>query len=416
MNILFLEMKTTWLEIVAFLTSSFAWATSHGHHPIDNSAVAIQSSVVGLHKSLVERPFVTGSESNVARFLQTYLEDIGLTVELQPVEENRHNVLAYLGDARETRVLVTSHIDTVPPFFPYERNGEEIWGRGSADAKGSVAAQITAIQLLHQGGRLQEGDVALLFVVGEEKGGTGMKIVNDLGLSWEAVIFGEPTELKLARGHKGGLGFNLTAIGKAGHSGYPELGRNAIDILVQGLAKLQGIELPGSEEFGATTLNVGTIGGGVAANVIAQDAFATISVRLAVNNPLRVKELIEQAVREASPWLEVEFSTYAIGPVRIDHDIKGSDSYTFFYLFELTKRNLGFETIVVNYGTDIPSLKGKHKRYLYGPGSILVAHSDHECLRVSDLVEAVSGYQILVTEALGRSKVIPNTLRKQSFE
>ncbi|PMD30337.1 hypothetical protein L207DRAFT_473720, partial [Hyaloscypha variabilis F] len=209
-----------------------------------------------------------------------------------------------------------------------------------------------------------------------------MKAVNALALSWEAVIFGEPTELKLARGHKGGLGFNVTARGKAGHSGYPELGRNAIDILVQGLAKLQSIELPGSKEFGATTLNVGTIRGGVAANVIAQDAFATVSVRLAVDNSTRIRQIIEQVVLEASPWLEVDFSSYAIGPVQIDHDIEG------------------FETIVVSYGTDIPSLKGNHKKYLYGPGSILVAHSDHEALNVSDLLEAVSGYQILVREAL----------------
>jgi acetylornithine deacetylase len=327
-NIIF-AMKTTWLKITALLTGSVVSATSYNHHPVGNSAAAIQSSLLSLHKSLVEHPSVTGSELNVALFLQTYLENIGFTVELQPVENHRHNVLAYFGDSRETRVLVTSHIDTVPPFFPYERRGDEIWGRGSVDAKGSVAAQITAINLLHQDRRIQEGDVALLFVVGEERGGAGMKAVNALALSWEAVIFGEPTELKLARGHKGGLGFNVTARGKAGHSGYPELGRNAIDILVQGLAKLQSIELPGSKEFGATTLNVGTIRGGVAANVIAQDAFATVSVRLAVDNSTRIRQIIEQVVLEASPWLEVDFSSYAIGPVQIDHDIEGSDSNTF---------------------------------------------------------------------------------------
>ena len=410
-------MKTTWLKIITLLTCSFPLAVSYtyDHHHFDNSLAAIQTSVVSLHKSLVELPSVTGSEENVSRFLQTYLKKIGFTVELQLVENDRHNVLAYLGDARETRVLVTSHIDTVPPAFPYERKGDEIWGRGSADAKGSVAAQITAIELLHQDQRVQQGDVALLFVVGEEKGGAGMKAANDLGLSWETVIFGEPTELKLARGHKGGLGFNVTAKGKAGHSGYPELGRNAIDILVQGLAKLQSIELPGSEEFGATTLNVGTIGGGVAANVIAQDAFATASVRLAINNPTWIKQLIEQAVLEASPWLEVEFSSYATGPVQIDHDIEGSDSYIVCCVINLTKWNSGFETIVANYGTDIPSLKGNHKKYLYGPGSILVCHSDQEFLRVSDLVKAVSGYQILVTKALGQNKVIPNSLKEQYY-
>jgi acetylornithine deacetylase len=139
------------------------------------------------------------------------------------------------------------------------------------------------------------------------------------------VIFGEPTELKLARGHKGGLGFNITARGKASHSGYPELGRNAIDILVQGLSPLQNVELPGSEEFGATTLNVDTIRGGVAVNVVPEDASATVSVRLAVDDPDLVKHLIRQAIQKASPWLQVEFSTYAIGPVVTDYDIEGED-------------------------------------------------------------------------------------------
>jgi acetylornithine deacetylase len=171
-----------------------------------------------------------------------------------------------------------------------------------SDAKGSVAAQIKAIELLYQRKKVQEGDVALLFVVGEERGGAGMKAANDLGLSWEAVIFGEPTELKLARGHKGGLGLNVTAKGKAGHSGYSERGRNAIDILVQGLAKLQSVELPGSEEFGATTLNVGIISGGVASNVIPQDAYATASVRLAVNDPTRARKLIQGAVLLHLGW------------------------------------------------------------------------------------------------------------------
>jgi acetylornithine deacetylase len=161
-NIKLSAMKTSWLNVIALLTSSssFALTPNHDQHPFDDSGAGIQTSVVSLHKSLVERPSITGPESKVAHFLQTYLEYVGFTVELQPVEDHRYNVLAYLGRTRETRVLVTSHIDTVPPFLPYKRKDNEIWGRGSADAKGSVAAQITAIQLLHRHQKLQEGDVA----------------------------------------------------------------------------------------------------------------------------------------------------------------------------------------------------------------------------------------------------------------
>ncbi|EXK82786.1 acetylornithine deacetylase [Fusarium oxysporum f. sp. raphani 54005] len=339
------------------------------------------SALLELHKSLVERPSITGSEKHVTDFLQTYLQDAGFTVETQSVAKNRDNILAYYNNTRKTKVLVTSHIDTVPPFWPYERRGDEIWGRGTVDAKGSVAAQIIAVQELFDKKEVNDGDVALLFVVGEETGGPGMGNVNDLGLSWESVVFGEPTELKLARGHKGGLGFTIKANGKAGHSGYPETGSNAIDSLVRGLAALQKIDLPGSKEFGNTTLNVGRIEGGVAGNVIPASAYATGGVRVAGGTPEGIKDLILQAVEESDPSLVVEFS-YGIGPVPTDYDVDG------------------FETIVLNYGTDIPRLKGSHKRYLYGPGSILEAHSAHEHLKVSDLEQAVEGYKKLISHAL----------------
>jgi acetylornithine deacetylase len=232
--------------------------------------------------------------------------------------------LAYIGQERQTRILVTSHIDTVPPFIPYELRGDQVWGRGSADAKGSVAAQIFAVERLRDAGKIVEGDVALLFVVGEEKDGHGMKAANDLGLAWESVIFGEPTELKLATGHKGGLAFTLSANGKAGHSGYPELGRSAIEILVRGLSALHQLELPGSERFGNTTLNVGQIEGGVAPNVIAQNASATVLVRVASDDLDEIKTRIEKAVSAASPWLDFNYFSNGIGPVHIDSDVKGT--------------------------------------------------------------------------------------------
>lgn len=194
--------------------------------------------------------------------------------------------------------MVTSHIDTVPPFWPYERRGDEIWGRGTVDAKGSVAAQIKAVEDLLAQGAIGEGDVALLFVVGEEVGGEGMRKANDLGLKWDTVIFGEPTELKLATGHKGNLGVKIHAKGKAGHSGYPELGRNANGMLVPALYALMNADLPWSEKYGNTTLNLGRIEGGVAANVIAEDASAAIAIRIADGTPAAVKKIILDAIQK----------------------------------------------------------------------------------------------------------------------
>ncbi|OAA59035.1 Peptidase M20, dimerization [Niveomyces insectorum RCEF 264] len=354
------------------------------------------AALIALHKALVEIPSITGTEGRATAFLRTYLRSRGFTVETQSVSPGRDNLLAYRGAVRQTRVLATSHIDTVPPFWPYERRSgssssssspsrdDKLYGRGTVDAKGSVAAIIIAVeQLLADGSIADTGDVAILVDVGEERGGDGIRAANDLGLAWEAVVFGEPTRLKLARGHKGGLGFNVTAHGIAGHSGYPELGANAIDRLVRGLAALAAVPLPSSEEFGQTTLNLGTITGGVAANVIPEHAFASVSVRVAASTPAELQQLIEAAVLAAEPALELQFS-YGIGPVSLDYDIEG------------------FETILLSYGTDIPGLRGDHKKYLYGPGDFLVTHSDHEHLTVGDLEEAVEGYKLIITEILKR--------------
>lgn len=293
--------------------------------PLQNAPISASTlSLIELHKSLVEHGSVTGDEKNVSSFLVSYLKQQNFTVETQLVTSNpaRENILAYSGKSRKTKTLISSHIDTVPPFWPYERRGNEIWGRGSVDAKGSVATQIKAVEALISSSDIGDGDVAMLFVVGEETGGDGMRAANDLGLSWSTVIFGEPTELKLASGHKGALGVKLTAKGKAGHSGYPELGRNANSMLVSALYALEHVKLPSSQKYGNTTLNIGEIGGGVAANVIAEDAHALIQIRIADGTPESITALVTEAVNKAVSGVDIEF-TPGYGPVPIDHDIEG---------------------------------------------------------------------------------------------
>ncbi len=300
------------------------------------------SDLLSLHKSLVEHSSITYHEHSVAQFLTSYLQHQNFTVETQPVagrarahahtqtqtqtqskQAARHNVLAYVGQTRKTRTLVTSHIDTVPPFWPYERRGPEIWGRGSVDAKGSVAAQVKAVEALRASGAIAEGDVAMLFVVGEELGGDGMRAASDgLGLAWETVIFGEPTELKLASGHKGTVGVRIRATGKAGHSGYPELGRNANSMLVKALYALDRVELPWSEKYGNTTLNIGKMGGGVAQNVIAEQAEAQLQIRIAAGEPADVEKVILETLEKVGEELDVSFSP-GYGPIDIDHDVEG---------------------------------------------------------------------------------------------
>jgi acetylornithine deacetylase len=336
--------------------------------PIYDPAPSISSSaLLALHKSLVEIESISGREHDVAQYLVSYLSSQNLTIETQDVgpgldgRGRRQNVFAYIGKQRETDVLVSSHIDTVPPFWEYKRRGDEIWGRGTVDAKGSVATQIIAFEELWKKGRIGEGDVALLFVVGEENTGIGARTANALGLKWNAVIFGEPTELKLASGHKGSMSMNITAKGKAGHSGYPELGKNAIASLVPALNELLNAQLPWSEKYGNTTLNIGTIEGGVAANVIAEEARATVSIRIADGEPAAIQKVLLDVIQKAGQELDVQFSG-GYGPVHIDSDVPGKKDKN--VKFDLTNSFRGFETIVVNYGTDIPNLEGDHKRYV----------------------------------------------------
>lgn len=228
-----------------------------------------------------------------------------------------------------------------------------------------------------------------------------MRTANNLSLTPSTIIFGEPTEGKLVSGHKGTMGIGLKAIGKAGHSGYPWLGRSANEVLVTALSAFIGLgeKLPQSEKYGITTFNIGRMEGGVAGNVIAESATADITVRIAAGTPKLIKQEVTKAVNHAirdfldgdlKPWdiLELDFSGPGYGPIDIDHDVPG------------------FEVFTVNYGTDIPWLKVEEstKRYLYGPGTIFVAHSANEELLESDLYEAVEGYERIVLHALGKGE------------
>lgn len=429
-------LSTSWILFSAVAIAPCCLSDSVLQRLLRSESFAIgDDSLFSLHRRLTEIPSISGHEHNIADYLEDYLTARNFTVEKQKVEPlyqslkgsslrssdeqlQRYNLLAYPGNRRKTRVLLSSHIDTVPPFLPYElRENNQIWGRGSVDDKACVATQIHAVEELLASREAKVGDVALLFVVGEEVGGDGMKRANDLGLTWETVIFGEPTELKLASGHKGFTSFIIRATGKAGHSGYPWLGENANSMLLPALLALEKLPLPSSDKYGNSTLNIGRIEGGVAANVIAETAKAEISIRIADGTPDQVRNVVANAVRNIDHRLELRTVAKGYRPIHIDSDVQGPQFLSLLlslsppppslspqepHSLQLNLSTPGFETIVVNYGTDIPNLRGTHKRYLYGPGSILVAHSDHEHLSAEDLVLAVQGYKILILDALSR--------------
>ncbi|SPN96587.1 related to Peptidase M20 domain-containing protein SMAC_03666.2 [Cephalotrichum gorgonifer] len=374
--------------------------------------------LLSLHRSLVEISSTTYNETAVGHFLADYLSSRGYNTELQylssdgfgaelqspsPVSSDpadpkrRFNVLAWPGpsDPGTPRLIITSHIDVVPPHIPYSISDDPptsstvIRGRGSVDAKGAVAAQVLALQTLLDEGSVNPQDVMLAFVVGEENPGDGIRELSESlrhKVPPEAVIFGEPTENKLACGHKGALFCVIEARGAAGHSGYPWLGKSANEVLIKALAEVLATDLGSSERFGNTTVNVGKMGGGVAMNVIPEFAAAEIAIRIAIGPEDGANTIIRDRLREILDGVDPDaFSmkcTHGYGVVETECSVPG------------------FETIVVNYGTDVPNLDGSHVRYLYGPGSILVAHGPDEGLTVGSLEEAVEGYKQLILHAL----------------
>ncbi|KAF9204507.1 hypothetical protein BGZ49_005222 [Haplosporangium sp. Z 27] len=342
--------------------------------------------LLDFHKGLVSISCITENESPCTKFLNEHLTKLGYTVELQEIAPGRENVLAYLGKNRNPTILFNTHIDVVPPYIEYREDEENVYGRGSSDAKGCMAAQVQAVEELRKEGKIKEGDVGFLFVVGEEVDHIGMVKANDLGLSPEYLVVGEPTESRLALGHKGVLRLNISIEGKAAHSGYPELGVSANDKLIDILYQLKALKLPKDDYFGETTMNIGVISGGLAANIVPAFAKAGISFRIATSTK-EVLDLVNQVLPEEKlikDKISIERLT-CWEPVRC-HSVPG------------------FNTFVANYFTDIPSFTTAKHSLLYGPGSILCAHAPHEYINKKELIAAVGSYKDIVLKLLAEYK------------
>ena len=327
---------------------------------------------IDLTIALMRIDSTSGRESEVIRFAETTLEARGWSVRRIPVSEGRDNILASVSEA--PLVTLSTHLDTVPPFIAPRVDGGRIWGRGACDAKGIAAAMMCAAERL----RTADVPVGLLFVVGEETTHDGAHAANAWPTMSRALINGEPTESTLALGTKGALRLHLRAEGVAAHSAYPHLGRSAIHTLLDVLNDVRSLEFPSDPVLGETTLNVGIVAGGVADNVLATEAHARVMIRL-VSNADDVLARIREAARDRVEIREI---------VRVP-------------LTRLATID-GFRTSVVAYATDVPALQAWGTPYLFGPGSITVAHRDDEHLEVAELHAAVDAYERLALAALQR--------------
>ena len=345
------------------------------------------AEIFSLTRELVDIDSVTGRERQVGELLEQRLLELAESsggsggggergvVERMPVGDasgeraERFNLFAAWG---EPVVVMSTHMDTVPPFFPSAEDAEHIHGRGACDAKGIIAAMLAAAaRLLDDGVR----GFGVLLVVGEETDSAGAEAANRQPRATRYLVNGEPTENRLALGTKGALYLAVEADGRAAHSAYPELGDSAVDRLLAALARLRAVPLPSALVLGETTLNIGTLAGGRAPNVVADQARAEVMVRTVGDTARLRAELVA-----------------ALAPARVT-EMRETPA--------MRLRTLpGFATTVVKYTTDIPRLGAWGEPLLLGPGSIHVAHTPEERVPKSQLVEAADLYAELVRRLL----------------
>jgi acetylornithine deacetylase len=331
-------------------------------------------NVFELTRSLIDIESVTPNEERVGLFLHDCLARLAARfhgmVERIEVEPHRYNVFAQFGDT--PAVTLSTHMDTVPPHFASGEDDHVITGRGACDTKGIIAAMIHAAEQLLEAG---ERDFGLLFVVGEERNSAGALYAARHPKGSRFLINGEPTGNKLALGSKGALRYEITARGRMAHSAYPELGESAILKLLDVLETVRRLKLPVDDLLGPSTLNIGTLAGGRAPNVIPDEARAEVFIRL-VSDSAPTKAMMQEAVGGRAELNEVlEIPALRLGSLP------------------------GFETDVMAYTTDIPAFNGAWGTpFLLGPGTIHVAHTLNERVPKKELLDAIEIYKRMVRQ------------------
>jgi acetylornithine deacetylase len=324
---------------------------------------------VGFARALIDIDSTTGREEAAGIWLADALSALGYTVQRQPVARGCFNVFAAID---EPTVVFSTHFDCVPPFVPSSVSAGRLYGRGACDAKGILAAQVAAAERLRSEG---ERRVGLLFVVGEERGSDGAAAANAVANRCRYLINGEPTDSRLARATRGVLRVRLRASGRAAHSSTPEQGESAIDKLLDALIRLRTLTLPEDPELGRTSYSIGLIEGGVAPNVISPSASAEVMFRT-----IGSADAILSVLQALLPLVAVE-EVLRVRPVRM-HVVPGFDARVF------------------PFTTDIPFLDRWGTPLLFGPGSILVAHTDQEFVALDELHAAVDAYVRLARACL----------------
>jgi acetylornithine deacetylase/succinyl-diaminopimelate desuccinylase-like protein len=334
---------------------------------------------IALARKLIDIPSPTGEERAVGEMLDHDLTRMGFLTRRQRISDSRFNLFASAGG--RPRVILNSHVDTVPPWFPSRDDGEVIYGRGACDTKGVIAAMIAAGERLRADG---SDEFAFLFVVGEETDSIGAKAANaefhDLGS--EFVIVGEPTGSQFARASKGAFTCSIRFDGVAAHSAYPHLGDSAINRMVAAIAEINATDWGEDPSLEKSTVNVGVVRGGEKPNIV--PAWAECDAIFRIVTPHE----------EVRTKLEVLLAEHR-GRIVKSHGNPPQEMVV----------PEGAPSTVVAFNTDVPHLGALGKPLLFGPGTILDAHGEHEKIAKRDLLDAVETYRATVVSLLGHGSI-----------
>ncbi len=385
----------------------------------------VPDEVVGFAQTIIRQPSVTGEEGVLGRFLGRALEGFGLRVELQEVAPERYNVLAVLpGDDPALSLLFHAHIDTVP--FAAMSNplsakiqDDHIWGRGSVDQKGGLAAAVMALAAIARSGVRLRSSLGLALVVDEEAEHRGSMALVERGLQARQAVVTEPSGLRLVIGCKGTLPFQIRVRGKKSHGCRPWLGINAIHQALRVMQALEDVEYPEYDVPGygkvRGSLNLGVIEGGQAYNIVpdecslwfdrrtvpgeAQEAvlegLQAILDRLAEDGDPPVESLLRVArpdwnwdpIRRRGLWPAVTPAGARLRELVAQQHLAvvGQPVETYF-----TDGYNEMDFLINDLG--IPTVQ-------YGPGDSRLCHTDEERLSVPQLLDATRVYVRLALAA-----------------
>jgi acetylornithine deacetylase/succinyl-diaminopimelate desuccinylase-like protein len=373
------------------------------------------SNVVDLLRELVAIPSVnpqgnpgtdgTG-EKAMADYVAGFLRELGAEVRLDEIEPGRPNVVAEFHPEKKparARIAFAPHLDTVsvagmtiPPFDPVVRDGK-LFGRGSSDTKGPLAAALWALREWAQSPARAQSDIHWTFfgLIGEEAGQEGSHAVAASGFGSDLTLVLEPTLLEVVTAHKGALWMEVETTGVACHGSTPERGRNAIYAMRRVLAVIEEKMIPelatrAHPKLGATTANVGTIRGGSKINIVPDACRIELDCRIVPGvEPEHLRALLEAVLRESVPDVRVRIQRHAT-PLDTDESLP--------WVKKLGAVSRGF-TIAPWYSDAAVLAHAGCPAVCVGPGSIAQAHTKDEFIVVRDLEDGTDFFRRWIAAA-----------------